>query len=90
MAFSGATLQQNFNMIPLTLTTVREEGLGFRIFAHGLIALDILLPRSVGDDAALQAGLQILGLVRPEHLHLFRVQKSGEGNLANTPSAQPE
>lgn len=61
-----------FNMIPLTLKEVREEGLGLRISAQAAVAFDILLPRSI-DACGPQVAGHFLGLVRPEHVHLFQV-----------------
>lgn len=75
LAGSEAAPPEGFNTIPLTLKAVREEGLGFRISAHGKIALDILLPRSVRLDQVPQADAQALGLVRPDHVHLFQVEQ---------------
>ncbi len=71
LARPGAALPEDFDAIPLTLTAVQEEGLGFRISARGEVALDILLSRSASIDRAPRAGEQALGLVRPEHVHLF-------------------
>lgn len=68
---SGAE-PEGCNALALRLVEVREEGLSLRVAAHGSIALDILLPRSSPTDGV-AAGMSATALIRPEHVHLFRV-----------------
>ncbi|HWA80557.1 MAG TPA: ABC transporter ATP-binding protein [Acetobacteraceae bacterium] len=63
--------RNDMNALAVTLTTIREEGLAFRVLAHGSIALDILLPRRT-EAGTLRVGATALARVWPEHVHLFR------------------
>ena len=72
IANPGTTPPDGVNVIPLTLNEIREEGLGLRISEQATVALDTLLPRSIGTGVPQVAG-KFLGLVRPEHVHLFQV-----------------
>ncbi len=67
------------NALPVTLVSVREEGLGLRILAHGSVALDILLPREadIGTEDSVRSAGSALALIRSGHVHLFRPGEEG-------------
>ncbi len=69
---AGALPPENSNVIPLELTSVREEGLALRILGRGAIELNILLQHPVTPEAShLRPGAEVNGLVDPERIHFF-------------------
>lgn len=91
----GLTLTDNrtpvgFNVIPLVLQNIREEGLALRALGLGAVSLDILLSRSGSPDAGIQAGTTALGFVDPAHVHLFQTTPSPPlGELRQAQRAMP-
>ncbi|HUC17165.1 MAG TPA: ABC transporter ATP-binding protein [Acetobacteraceae bacterium] len=73
-AETDGVARNDMNALAMTLIAVREEGLAFRVHAHGSIALDILLPRRT-EAGTLRVGGTALARVWPEHVHLFRVEE---------------